>query len=129
MLRIIGGLGILALVLAGGCAATTEADWPDVQCMSPSGIMAAHRLSQIKTWASANGHPEAAAAATTCESGHPAPVGTSDVHAGRVYAAWCAAQAAVQPGIDPEHANALWALCVSELTHGSDGGKASARSG
>ena len=102
----------------GGGAGSLSA-WPDVECPDLSGVIARTRLE----WIIANAPPnseiggDADDKCITCRDTH---TGVSALHCTRVYSAHVFAQSAVaSPSPTKE---VFWTLCVSELTHGSDGG-------
>jgi hypothetical protein len=91
-------------------AGVQEETWPDVQCPRGGETTARIRLQEIMQLADAAGTPEALQAkakAMVCRNEH---TGTSDTHREKVVAAHNAARAQ------------NWTACVSELTHGNDGG-------
>ncbi len=99
---------------AGGGAAV----WPDVECLPLSGVTARARLDQIIVWATDANRLDAKSKAEQCL------VHTVDtmLHRFKVYGAWESAKATLNPILSDGERQALWLLCISELTHGEDGG-------
>ncbi len=103
---------------------TQTASWPKVECPEGSGITAEARLLQIEGWAPAAS--DAKSKAQACRTTH---TGVNPVHCGRVFSAWSAANAAQNQLLSPEQKEVLWALCASELTHGTSGSGLAAAAG
>jgi hypothetical protein len=93
--------------------------WPHVECPPGSGVTAALRLDEIIGWAQADGSPKAMEArekAEECARDHHR---VDDEHCRSVLQAWTHAnKVAMDPGLPPHEKEALWQLCVDELTHG-----------
>lgn len=90
-------------------------EWPDVECPMGLGKTAEARLADIETWAG-TGTP-AYRKAQECR----AHTGVNELHCTRLFSAWTAAEATRTPGLTEPQKQALWMLCVSELTHGPGG--------
>jgi len=111
---------VVAVLLCVGCGndeepeGLPEADpWPNVECPPGSGVTAGERLEEIIALAVPPdpGTPtgDASKKAMECRDAHVVGL---PMHVDKVFTAWNAARAGD------------WVACVSELTHGNDGGGA-----
>ena len=116
-----------AAVLLAGCATSQPVfevvphtgAWPHIEYPEGSGITAALRLNQIIEWTHANPSPEADRARLLAEECGRDHHRVEAAHSQSVLSAWNHAHnVATQPGLTPEEKEALWRLCVDELTHG-----------
>jgi len=116
-----------AAVLLVGCATSQPAfqvmahtgTWPHIEYPEGSGVTAALRLNQIIEWTHANPSPLADRARELAEECGRDHQRVGAVHSQEVFRAWGHAQkVATQPDLPPHEKEALWQLCVDELTHG-----------
>ena len=118
-----GGYWYGVEVQAGG------ASWPAVFCPPGEPYTAEQRLTDIKGWAMTASRGDVVALADAC-MGHTGVAAANEQHCAKAYSACSAAQsAATSPGLTEEQRGALWALCVSELTHDGNGGGVAASAG